>query len=137
MTANGVMTITEFLLARIAEDEADAQDALERGFGGWEWLADAGINHEARTHIVRWHPARVLAECEAKRQIVELHASTGDKWEAACVVCAVEVADYASDGQGGESYDPRLSHAAWPCATLRHLAAVYSDHSDYRDEWRP
>lgn len=35
--------LAEFLLARIAEDEAAAQDALERGFGGWEWLADQGI----------------------------------------------------------------------------------------------
>jgi hypothetical protein len=31
------------------------------------------------------------------------------------------------------------SHAEgeYPCRTLRALAAVYADHPDYRDEWKP
>lgn len=46
------MSIAEFLLARIAEDEADARKTLDYG-GGWDGL-----------------PQRALAECEAHRHIV-------------------------------------------------------------------
>lgn len=68
------MTITEFLLARIAEDERRAHDvAAENGHGLgrpiWTgddpWPADEAF-------AVQFTPARVLAECEAKRRIVEL-----------------------------------------------------------------
>jgi len=86
--------LTEFLLARIAEDEAVAR-AATRG----PWLYDGGGIYapEERTatralfredvvydddcgigvaahnaaHIARHDPARVLAECKAKRRIME------------------------------------------------------------------
>jgi hypothetical protein len=91
------MTLAEFLLTRIAEDEAVAR----RGFG----MTDG----------------RVLAECGAKRRIVELvteeqpldqghwegHGS-GERW----------VADHAPE-------------------VLRLLALPYAGHPDYRAEWRP
>lgn len=61
------MSITEFLLARIDEDEAAADAAVRYG-DQWAWGS----------------PERVLAECEAKRRIVgmasewvELGASMG------------------------------------------------------------
>lgn len=73
---------------------------------------------------------RVLAECAAKRQIVELHQPDDDK----CSVCSHEI-DYASDGYGGEYYENRRTGDDWPCATLRAIAAVYSDHPDYREDW--
>jgi hypothetical protein len=60
---------------------------------------------------------RVLAESRAKRQIVGLHGIDRDGYCACCV--------YDSGG-----LDVR------PCLTLRALAAVYADHSDYREEWR-
>jgi hypothetical protein len=49
------MTITEFLLARIEEDEADAKHVENWGSHG---------------SYVLIHPKRVLAECAAKRAII-------------------------------------------------------------------
>ena len=79
------MTITDFLLARIYEDEAIAS----RAPGDREWEADpsqanpeigqvvsndgavaSGVLRDDAHHIARWDPARVLAECAAKRRIV-------------------------------------------------------------------
>jgi hypothetical protein len=81
------VTLVEFLLARIAEDEAVAR--LASG-DRWNRLADGNpkfskvvawgltpigaMNAEQDAdHIARWDPARILAECEAKRRIVEWH----------------------------------------------------------------
>src|SRR5690349_1649685 len=55
------MTLTEFLLARIAEDELEANASLEQWARG-----DGGTK-------ARW--VRALAECEVKRRIVEWHAN--------------------------------------------------------------
>jgi hypothetical protein len=92
------MELVEFLLARIGEDEAAA-----RGAYGVRWEVIEGVNasqvlvHRAEirddkwrvghlghvatverghdvAHIARWDPARVLAECAAKRRIVEMYA---------------------------------------------------------------
>jgi hypothetical protein len=55
------MTLVEFLLARIAEDEPLARAQLAAG----------------RQHGTSWDyndPRRCLAECEAKRRIVAMHS---------------------------------------------------------------
>lgn len=82
------MTIVEFLQARISEDEA-AATACEPS--NWKIIAegdaplwvsglgihaadsnwDACIDISDALHIVRHDPARVLAECAAKRAIIE------------------------------------------------------------------
>lgn len=155
------MTITEFLEARVAEDEAVARAATP---GPWEWgpetdeWSDCGPNletvaklppypdgsvspvgsvigawgHDAwgvsvddgdKAHIARHDPARVLAECAAKRAIIRGHRRVADLYEDAlgdtCTACF-------SSGPDAQ---------AFPCATVRALAAVYADHADYRDEW--
>ena len=51
------MTITEFLLARIAEDEVEAN-----------WVDAEGDNGSSPIQ----HPARILAECAAKRELVDI-----------------------------------------------------------------
>ena len=100
------VTLTEFLLARIAEDERDADCILfDYGQG----------NVESRA-------ARVLAECEAKRRIVELHRpiwASDIEW-ADCAICP-----------------SALSSGGWPCPTLRALTLPYADHPDHREEWKP
>jgi hypothetical protein len=119
-------TLTDFLLARIAEDEAAVAAILRQHPS---WTADDGdvldqpeyaIAHArgnyAASHIARWDPARVLAESEAKRSVVELHRT--DATDPEVIVCAVCL------------YGP-------PCETLRLLALPYADHPDYRPEWRP
>lgn len=142
------MTLSEFLLARIAEDEAVARAATE---GPWE-CANVHQSYRVQTvkrcgaspeplaitmdseglsdsidatdgeHVARWNPARVLAECEAKRRIVMLHhcaPAVGEPWDPVCTV----------EGYGVTTPND--------CDTLRALALPYADHPDYRDEWRP
>ena len=113
-----------FLLARIEEDEAVARaasfqvhewlpgdDAVREAISfGFHPVADVYDCREVADHIARFDPARVLAECEAKRRIIAAAGPT-DTWES----------DYA---QG-------IDHA------IRCLASVYSSHPDYREEWRP
>jgi hypothetical protein len=121
-----VNELTDFLLARIAEDEANVA-AILRQDPNWEADGDGVFDRPDRriayvrgdyaaTHIAHWDPARVLAECEAKRRVVELHRT--DATDPEVIVCAVCL------------YGP-------PCETLRLLALPYADHPDYRPEWRP
>lgn len=144
-------TLSEFLLARIAEEEQIAKGAIDPESPGvtWHWVTtqtdtpvvpgEEGMALEeqdislrsveefpsyvgalpafiiwgvddalpgAPRHIAHWDPKRVLAECEAKREIVERSLSN----------TGVTVAD------------------DWP---LHFLALPYSDHPDYREEWKP
>ena len=104
------MTLTAFLLARFDEDEAAG------GCGGPDRACDRLSD--------RW-----LAELEAKRRIVDLHALVPtpppSTWRYvdidACAMCGTS-----------DEYPE-----AWPCETLRALAAVYADHPDYQPEWKP
>jgi hypothetical protein len=122
------MTLTEFLLARIAEDEALALAAIEDDDGEDGGLEDefgrltrrAGTPTDfspsfgdACARMIVWNtPRRVLAECEAKRQIVRLH--TGSVQD--CV-----------------GHDDPANPA---CPTLRALALPYADHEDHQPEWK-
>lgn len=82
----------------------------------------AGNVYPAR-HIVRWDPARVLVECDTKRQVIELHqpktvTATEDGREVAesrCVKCADR----------------------YPCQTLRLQTLPFVERDGYREEWRP
>lgn len=103
------MDLTEFLLARITEDEVEAQagDQHFPGFLGRLSEYD-GLLSEEVAHIARFDPARVLAECAAKRLIIERasHQAPGTEYE--------------------ESYRE----------VLECLAVVYDEHPDYLPEWR-
>lgn len=107
------MTLTEFLLARITEDEAAGSDAPDSAEWGW-WVGVAMTSLCTRLPDTR----RVLAECAAKRQIVAIHSGGH-----AC----------QEPNTGGGSFTDFGSD----CVTLGHLASVYADHQDYREEWRP
>jgi hypothetical protein len=120
-----VSDLAEFLLARIAEDEKWARARLTEGP---EWM-DPAKSYGGL-------PARVLAECEAKRRIVtQVHhkASSGPRsqylseWQKdACEGC----------GWGGSNDDYWVEHIN-DCPTLRLLAFPYADHPDYDEAWRP
>jgi hypothetical protein len=86
------MTITEFLEARIAEDEARAR---------YPYLASSPDP--------LFSPARILAECAAKREVMRW-------WTDGLIGYAV--------AEDGEMTNPLLP-----------LAAVYKDHPDYSPEW--
>lgn len=134
------LTLTDFLLARIAEDEEGAkfhrndawfiEDKSTWGdtqnpelVGGGKLLARFDQEHGALAihHVVRWNPARVLAACEAKRRIVEL---------------AMPVAIAGPPEWTPESSADERGRMEAVEQILLDLAAVYADHPDYRDEWR-
>jgi len=94
------MTITEFLAARLAEDEAQARYVHEYGSSAPSAL---------------FAPARVLAECAAKRDLIRLAAQ------------AWTLDDLQANQDIG--YDDIEN------TMLRTLAAVYKDHPDYQQEW--
>ncbi len=109
------MTLAEFLLARIAEDER-------------EWW------HRATCHLIDvgedagWcdcdGESRTKAECEAKRRIVDL-AGRDD----------VRPTWFSAEPFYPESFVAGYQDALIP--VLKLLALPYADHPDYRDEWRP
>lgn len=151
-----MMTIVDFLLARIAEDEAAAREAspspwsypgIESVAGGTLYdatrrIADIFYEHvndhdgsivrhllvpEADAngrHIARHDPTRVLAECEAKRRIVEsADEATG---------LDMQVDSEFRVGPRDKSTEPYLGDTI-----LRALALPYAAHPEYRPEWRP
>jgi hypothetical protein len=109
--------LVEFLLARIAEDEDAAQAAFsgqmdpENGWGidGRAVTPHVGVIHEEvqRLHVAKWNPARVLAECEAKRRIVEL----------------------LDDNLQEPGYYQAVDYA------MGYLAAAYADHPAFHPDW--
>jgi len=136
--------IADFLLDRIAEDEAVAHAAIEDDCnqdGGFEdaYSALTGQKGSPLDFVPRFGraaaalitltavPRRVLAECEAKRRIVRAHSrydvpqelTAGTIW--ACETCG----------------DVDDSPTEWPCQTIRYIAVPYADHPDYRGEWKP
>lgn len=109
--------LVDFLRARLDEDEAAAR-GVNRGL--WNSRV-ALLDPDLYGHVIRQHPARVMAEVEAKRRIVEIHREGDpDKDWRFCEQC---------------SEDERLE--PFPCATVRLLALPYADHPDCREEWRP
>ena len=97
------MTLTDFLLARIAEDEKRWTNPAFVRLSG-PWLSDLVL--------------KMRAECEAKRRIVEdfttLHA------------------DYQA------THSVSIEHRRLQVAiSMGHLAAIYADHPDYDESWRP
>ena len=125
-----VSALVDFLLARLAEDEKDARSLIEQraklgpyepspGLAAWVVVPFDEDGHPG-------DPARVLAECEAKRRLVE-HV----------VKFRRDVAN-ASIWRGDEWADGRV--AGWEdgvAGILEVLALPYADHPDYRPEWRP
>lgn len=114
------MSIVEFILARIAEDEELAAAA-----------ANAMPPVAALPHLVdddplalfvgRWNPWRVMALCVLQRQDVLTHRPI-------------------ADGLGGwfcSTCDDRRGKPGWPCRPLKLLANGWGDHPHFRPEWTP
>lgn len=142
------MTITDFLLARIEEDETTAlamvdDDGDDMGLegmfddlttpGGVPWLK-GGLSDEFAAMMVRHVvPRRVLRECAAKRAIVKRHP----------IEPAVDIGGIVGTHRVGCARCHVVSNidicspvqALGPCGTILALAAVYSDHPDHDLEW--
>jgi hypothetical protein len=123
--------LDEFLLARIAEDKRIATDAARAG-GRDHWttadLPGCGPPHDrAAEHVSRNDPARVLAECTAKRRLV-----------LACRDIRPDLAFLGARPRGLADFPlPPTNEHQLAALTLALLALPYADHSDYRKEWRP
>lgn len=141
------MELIDFLHARLDEDEQVARAAAEMNPAPWHvryegWvegsaenkdnpMADTGLwdcegagslcmATSTAVHVARHDPARVLAEVEAKRRIVELHAHDH------------ECSTFNHNGD--------IDSCTWvtgDCSTLHLLAQVYDQHPDYQPEWKP
>jgi len=131
------MTLTEFLEARIAEDEEAARWTTEAPWqvvSGEVLSSVSALNVASHcegayrmlpkdaAHIARWDPYRVWAECEAKVQIVARYKGSEDALNA--------------------QPDPLKRMAAELIVVtlldvLKALALPYADHPDYLPEWRP
>jgi Family of unknown function (DUF6221) len=117
--------LDEFVLARIAEDERLASAAAGHGAGDPPG-SDAGGRH-AGEHVSPFDPARVHADCTARRRIVlacrESRPDTG-------------LLGVRPRGLGDFPPSPRDQHQL-AALTLALLALPYAGHRDYREEWRP
>ena len=143
------MTIEDFLLERIAEDEAAATAAGNLQFWrydneplGWSLENDGGeriLTVDPGTiavgnywnHAARHLPARVLAECAAKRAIVERYLENLDR------VMAYRNPRWRDAMNDSDRFEHRLQEAR--CATSLEdcwsLASTYAEHPDYQQEW--
>ena len=119
-----------FLSVRLDEDAGAARRAA-RHMGSPDWRQgetgdgrdmvamgehEVGLDSRIGAHIARHDPARTLREIEAKRAIL-----------GRCVQQAAKEHDNAMEED--------RTWVLWP--VLFDLAAVYSDHPDYRQEWKP
>lgn len=84
---------------------------------------------EVAEHMARHDPARVLAEVEAKRRILDLHDGSHE--------CSTLRRDTDWDGNPTEEVDSCTWVAEGTCTTVQLLALPYADQEGYREEWRP
>jgi hypothetical protein len=155
------MNITEFLEARIAEDETVARLAssdgpswdIVSGFGGATGAIHAGgevitdedgdesyyggsvIVYDEGTpdHTQAQH----IARNDPTRVLAECAAKRAiiahhtEDW-GDCTVCLDGVSGCGDPACCG---GPTNEMESWPCPTIRAVVAVYADHPDYLQEW--
>ncbi|MEU3011081.1 DUF6221 family protein [Nocardia asteroides] len=144
------MTIEEFIAARLAEDEAAAKAAAEQDGEGESWRVRKvrengmyvwgehqaippngkgerlGLIDDPQSRFIESHdPARVLRQVAALHAVVGRRAGEHREQDGICETCR--------DYDFHREYRP----VPWPCATARAIAAIWSDHPDYRSEWAP
>lgn len=124
--------LRDFLLARIDEEEA-AATALPGPV--WSYSASGvgptgshlimhPVGLELSTHVAKYDPSRVQKECRAKRLILREHHAL--------------IGQLVTDGEAPVN-KPRCaicSGRVWPCKTVEALSLPYTQHKDFREEWR-
>jgi hypothetical protein len=121
--------LIDLLLARIAEDKAAVRKLLDHSEGSPVYTAgmsdvdklraiqdEDGLDWWGEYAHLSISPARVLAECEAKKQIV------------------TDIADLVLEPFGvqwPDGYKEALEHV------LRLLALPYADQPGHREQWKP
>lgn len=115
-----------FLLARIAEDQRLAAGAAA-ATGQESWDGGPGeLPRDVAEHVAHHDPARVLAECAAKRRLV-----------LACRDTRPDLHLLGARPQGLDFPVPPTDQHQLAALTLALLALPYAAHPDYRPAWRP
>lgn len=152
------LTITEFIAARLDEEQALAESAIDVLSG--EWVAEGGssfddditvrtaetrdridvvlagrdggggvVDRPTADHIAAQDPARTLRRVAALRRMAAWHPPTDRNGTQECDGCAEDC--HSRSGLAC----PVPVCQPWPCDDLRALAEIWSDHPDYRPEW--
>lgn len=116
--------LARWLLDQIDEDENEARRAIERTTTSRRMIRGEMVAvkiEPPRWRTAAWPPERVLAECEAKRRIVDLHRPE-------------EFADAPGEFCCGHC---QRTAGIYPCQTVRLLFLPYVDRPGYREAWAP
>jgi hypothetical protein len=102
------VTLAEFLLARVTEDEKWARARRDEDF----------VKHRVgrRPHLAPDDAERVLAHCRGTRLIVGRFLETASPYDSA---------------------DQQIEHEQMEMWVLPALALPFADHPDYRQEFKP
>jgi len=123
------MTLTDFLLARISEREMLARDLRHQAYSGPLPLLSLGGGTLLRDLL---DPEQMLAECAAKRRIVE-HLGDAERG----VARARRLLDREGDSRDAQeaefAADAKLD--AVMCIA-KHVAGIYASHEDFDEDWR-
>lgn len=109
------VTIFEFMLARIAEDEGTAR--VHKGL----FELDPPLPDDLLKNLVP--PEKIRVEAAAKRSILRLHAD--------------QVTTVVAKHQGEPRLRCRSCNEPMPCRTLLAMVSVHIDHPDFDFDWLP
>lgn len=136
------MELIDFLAARITEEEQAAQAQMEvrrDRYPAVDFTPDGGeVGYRVNWGPwLRAEPLHILAECVAKRAIIEVARAGGDT---AAIVSEIEAkGNYSAEllavlAPLVQSFEDALDHSLK--IILRLLALPYSSHPDYQQEWK-
>lgn len=114
-----IESLAEFLLDRIAEDEREAEQ--------WPNEPVSPGTIDTRGHRIYGARSRGLAECRAKREIVQLYLAAVDESE------QIVIGD--DDGIGMLKKLGAASKAEGCKEAMRSISLVYRDHPQYDPIW--
>jgi hypothetical protein len=129
-------SLTAFLLARFAEDQAEAAKAYDVIASTEQHtvrLATMYVDGDIATvqtsapGVTTKIASRLHAECLAKQRILAAHPIAFDRdhpVDGYCTTCQTWDGDVSRSGLSA------------PCDTLAALASVYADHPHFQEEWR-
>lgn len=136
--------LADWLLVQLAADEQVARADMSRytyevGLAFITDEATDGHLEAIRAHAALWDPARVLADIDAKRQLLDEHYEVhrdigwlhdGDEASDELPVCGCCVPKHSH-------FRTRTDVPIYPCRTVRLLALPYAGRDGYQDSWRP
>lgn len=145
-----------FGTSRLDEDEALASGRVcseWKVIGSRVWLPLGGGSRlvaefsdqpssepSAAEHVARHDPARALREVAAHRTLLAMHGPTRPYGESGFTYpAAARFCGYCGPGDSwqAEQEPEAWTHALWPCRPTRLLLAIWSDHPDYDQGWKP